>query len=425
MDKAHSPDPNSGAMPEPHSLPTTLPPPARLDAKDTQEGHLSETVTMQHWLSLLVVVSTCLLLALSVWVSVRVLSHISHTLLIFSLGALCAYALAPLVERARRRRNGQMAPRWVGVTMVFGTLSFLALVGGIVFSKDLVRQVGILSKHHVEIEAHMRRELANTDDWFINHNLHVHLVDYLNNPPPNVKSWGEGVSHTAVHTLESVSRSVVEGLIVLLISLYFLIYSSELRENLNRSLPPRLRSYAEVWENDINSILGGFVRGQAVLALVMGAMAAVACALLGVRLWLLIGLFVVVVSLIPVFGPYIGAVPACLSAAFTPEGHFLTPVARVVAVLVMFIILNEVGSKILYPRLVGAALGLHEVLVLFVLFAGLEVAGIWGVLFAAPLTALGMVTLIHLYRLWQGEEPKSVSQAAKQGGAKAKAEGTP
>lgn len=198
-----------------------------------------------------------------------------------------------------------------------------------------------------------------------------------------------------------------------------------MREGVNRGLPERLRPYAEAWQDDVNRILGGFVRGQAVLALTMGAMAGIACMLLGVKFWLLIGLFVVFASLIPVFGPYIGAVPAVIAAALTPGGHVLTPLLRAILVLLLFIILNEVGSKILYPRLVGAALGLHEVLVLFVLFAGLEIGGIWGVLFAAPLTALTTVTLVHLYRLWQGEPPISIAQAAHKGGAEARAKGTP
>jgi predicted PurR-regulated permease PerM len=71
-----------------------------------------------------------------------------------------------------------------------------------------------------------------------------------------------------------------------------------------------------------------------------------------------------------------------------------------VLVLIAFVVINEIGSKVLYPRLVGAALGLHEVLVLFVLFAGLEVGGIVGVLFAAPVTAFAIVTMVHLYRYW-------------------------
>jgi len=92
-------------------------------------------------------------------------------------------------------------------------------------------------------------------------------------------------------------------------------------------------------------------------------------------------------------------IPAIL-AALLGSTHLHNPVAAALIVFVVFIVLNEYCSKLLYPRLIGAALGLHEAVVLFVLFAGLEVGGVVGVLFAAPITALSIVTIVHLYRYW-------------------------
>lgn len=388
-------------------------------------GHLSEMVTMRHWLSLLTVVATVLVLVLFVGVSVRLLSYIGHTLLIFALGGLFAYAFAPLVEMARWKPNGSKSPRWRGVLCVYAGLFTILAAGGILLGRQMNHQLNFLGREHTKIEARGRERLVALDDWLRERGLRVNLIDTLDHPPPGVKTWGEAVAKNAVGIVEGVSKSLVEGIIVLLIALYFLIYSTEMREAMNRNLPPRFMPYAEQWQSDVNRILGSFVRGQLILAVVMGTLAATACALLGIRLWLLIGLFVVVASLIPVFGPYIGAVPAMIAAALTPEGHFLSPVVRVIAILLLFIVINEIGSKILYPRLVGAALGLHEVLVLFVLFAGLEVGHIWGVLFAAPLTALAIVTLTQLYRFWQGLPPVSLAQAAQRGGAEAKRHGTP
>lgn len=388
-------------------------------------AHLSETVTMRHWLSLLTVVTTVLMLVLFLGVSVRLLSYIGHTLLIFALGGLFAYAFAPLVEWARWKPNGKKSPRWRGVLCVYAGLFTILAAGGVLLGRQLNHQLSFLGREHTKIEARGREQLAQLDTWLQGKGLHVNLVDTLNHPPPGVKSWGEALAKNAVSVVESLSKSLVEGIIVLLIALYFLIYSTEMREAMNRSMHARFLPYVEQWQSDVNRILGGFVRGQLVLAVVMGTLAALACALLGIHLWLLIGLFVVMAALIPVFGPYIGAVPAMIAAALTPGGHFLSPAVRVVAVLLLFIVINEVGSKILYPRLVGAALGLHEVLVLFVLFAGLEVGHIWGVLFAAPLTALTIVTLTQLYRFWQGLPPLSLAQAALRGGAEAKQHGTP
>ena len=194
-----------------------------------------------------------------------------------------------------------------------------------------------------------------------------------------------------------------------------------MRKASTNALPERLRPYANDWQNDVNRILGGFVRGQAILALVLGASAALACGALGLRFWLLIGVFVTIASLIPVVGPYIGALPAIVSAMLTQTGllHNL-PGVRVALVILVFFVINEAGSKVLYPRLVGRALGLHEVLVLFALLAGFEIGGITGVLFAAPLTALASVTVAQLWRLWTHAPPVSVSDEAAIGGKKSR-----
>ncbi len=202
-----------------------------------------------------------------------------------------------------------------------------------------------------------------------------------------------------------------ESLIVLLIALYFLLFSAEMREKFNALLPPDLRARTELWQTDVNRILGGFVRGQLLIAVLIGAAAAVGCLLIGIHPWLIIGLVVIVASLIPVFGPYIGAVPAIVAALVGPT-HF-SPAVSAGLVLLLFVLINEGGSKVLYPKLVGSALGLHTVLVLFVLFAGLEIDGIVGVLFAAPVTALALVTIVHLYRLWQGLPDGLLSTVAR------------
>ena len=395
------------------------------EGTDPNSGHLSEQVNTNQWVRLLVVLTGCLLIALTIAVAIRVLGFIGHTLLIFSLGGLLAYAFDPLVERIRRTRQGALRPRWMGVVAVFGALFLLSVAAVALLSEEGVRQVGILARDHATIEAQGREKLAATDDWLAAKGIHVNLEDTLNHPPPNVRSWGEAAAHSTLLVLKETSKSILEGIIVILISVYFLIYSAEMKEGFNSMLPSRLQPYAEQWESDVNRILGGFVRGQLTLALVMGVSAAIGCMLLGVKFWLLIGLFVVVASMIPVIGPVVGAAPAIISAALSPADHFPNPILKVCLVIVLFVVISETGSKILYPRLVGRALGLHEVLVLFVLFAGLEIGGLVGVLFAAPITALVICSAVQIHRLWMGAPPVSVAEMAKRGGADAKRRGTP
>ncbi len=402
------------------------------------EGDPERSDEMNHWLRTLVVLATLLLMALAAAVVIRLLAFIHHTLLLFSLGGLLAYALSPLVEWLRRvgLPAGKLRRQTPAALAMFGMLGLaillsLGLVGGFT-----VRELKTLSQDNVRYQAGMQpgasaqmqqlakktyqwragQKLAEWDAWLNRHNMHLNLRQNLKHPSGVVKRLSSQVTANVLLVLAGVGKTVVEGALVLLIALYFLIFCGDLRTRFNRGLPDKLRAYSEQWMDDVNAILGGFVRGQLLLALVLGVLSALLCLALGIKLWAILGLFVMASSLIPVVGPYVGGIPAVISALITPVHGFLTPTVRVIVVVIFFVVINEFGSKVLYPRLVGAALGLHEVLVLFVLFAGFEVSGLTGVLFAAPLTALCIATLPQLWRMWQGAPPVSLSTVSHKNG---------
>ena len=383
------------------------PEPIPEDASTGSPTPRQEAIALAKWQRLLTVVATLLALLALAAVTVRLGLAIHHTLLLFALGGLVAYALEPLVALVGRLRPGRRPlARTPSVLIVFALLA-AAFVGGVWWlGGHAARQAKVLERDAPRYQA---RAMALAHD-FDENVLRPRGVDFsaeatLRNPPPEIGTVERSLGREALPFLAHTVKNVGESVIVLLIALYFLVFGSEMKAGANRALPPFLLRYALPWEEDVDRILGGFVRGQLVLALLTGAAAAVGLLLLGVHLWLLIGAFVVVASFIPVFGPYIGAVPAVLAALIGPT--HLTPVAGAVVVAVLFVLITELGSKVLYPRLVGKALSLHEVVVLFVLFAGLEIDGIVGTLFAAPVTSLALVSMVHLYRLWQElpEEP--------------------
>ena len=427
------------------------PPPPRPASYSLTPGNPNPVPT-ERYVRLLVVLTALLLVGFVLYLTTRLLALIHHTVLLFALGGLLAYALDPLVEIVRGNRSlrvprrphnpapavaegepsaapaipaaSRRRPRWLGVLTVFLVL-FAFVGGGLYFlGREAIHQGTVFARDREHIQANARQKVAEADVYLQARGIPVNLTGLVENPPENVRKWGEGIAKSSLTAAEGASRGLIEGIVVLLIAAYFLLFSEEMRDGITQIAPARLRPYISSWQDDVNRILGGFVRGQAILALVLGGAAAVCCLLLGLKFWLLTGLFVVLASLLPVVGPYIGAIPAIASALLTPPG-FIGPGVRVGVVIVLFFAINEFGSKVLYPRLVGRALGLHEVLVLFALLAGFEVGGITGVLFAAPLTALAFVTLAQVMRIWRGEPPVSVANEAAEGGAEAKAAGVP
>lgn len=388
-------------------------------AKETPN---EEALALARWQKLLTVTATLLTLfavfAVALYVGVR----IHHTILLFALGGLVAYALEPLVVRVRALRFGkgrrQLNRTWSTLAVFAGI--FLVFAGGVAWLGDAAgHQFRAMQDHSEEYRSRAKQFAANIDSQYLQpHGITFSLAQTIENPPPEISRNAEEYGREALPIIAHTVSTAAESAVVLLIAVYFLIFGSEMKERANMSLPPHLLAYALPWEEDVSRILGGFVRGQCVLALVTGACAAIGLFLCGVKLWLILGLFTVIASLIPVFGPYIAAVPAVLAALLGPT-RFTNPMGAAITVLVLFIIINEVGSKILYPKLVGGALNLHEMVVLFVLFAGLELGGIVGAFLAAPIAALAIVTVFHLYRLWQElpEGPMALrGKAVKPGG---------
>ncbi|MEO7719375.1 MAG: AI-2E family transporter [Capsulimonas sp.] len=371
---------------------------------------------MDKWLRLLITTSSSLILILLIGIVIWLAGHVAHTLLIFSLAALLAYALDPMVEWLRRTKLGpshRVPSREMSVAVVVLTILLIFGFGCWSLEGHLVAQVRAVHENAPKYQEHLLAFASTVDQKLAAAGVKFSLMDTIQHPPKEMKDLGARAGREVLPVLGHVFSALGESVIILLIAVYYLIYGSGMRSGFNAMLPEDLRMRVDLWQDDVNRILGSFVRGQLLIALVVGALAAVGCLILGLHLWLLIGLLVTAAALIPVFGPYLGAIPAVIAAAASPS-HLHNPVAAVCVVLVYFVIINELGSKVLYPKLVGEALGLHAVLVLFVLFAGLEIAGVVGVLFAAPLTALTIVTVVHLYRYWRELPDSSLADAAQE-----------
>ncbi len=392
------------------------------------DDNLEGKTPFSQWLRLLVTTTTLLMLIVFAGVVVRLGMTIHHTLLLFALGGLVAYALDPLVERLRHPVHGKAADQGKGlsrkasVAIVFVSLLVLLGFGLWSIGGHLAAQVKSFQEDAPQYRQRALDLAGTVDQKLTAHHINFSVTNEIQHPPGTAANIGKQFGTGALDFLKHFATDAGESIIVLLIALYFLLFGADMKEKFNALLPNSLLKHVEPWQADTNRILGGFVRGQVIIAVVMGAAAGLGLLLIGVHLWLLIGLIVVVAALIPVFGPYLGALPAIVAAVVGPT-HFHSPVVSAVLVLLLFIVINEGGSKILYPRLVGQALGLHEVLVLFVLFAGLEIDGIVGTLFAAPVAALAIVTVVHLYRLWMNLPEDHLSEVAKREGpeqAKAK-----
>jgi predicted PurR-regulated permease PerM len=158
------------------------------------------------------------------------------------------------------------------------------------------------------------------------------------------------------------------------------IDASAIGRTLLNLLPPSARPAATRLTPDVLNRIGGYVRGQLVSSLFVGALIAILLSLLGVRYSLLIGAIAAVFNIVPFVGATLAAVLAVLAAL----NESLTLAVLALAAMVAA---QTVEGKLLAPHFVGRATGLHPLAVLLALLVGAHTAGLIGALVAVPFLA--------------------------------------
>jgi len=206
-----------------------------------------------------------------------------------------------------------------------------------------------------------------------------------------VEQGATEVLKNLVGTLAEVGGIILDIVLALVISLYLLIDGPRFRARSLALVPAEHRAKALFLEDNVSRVLGGYLRGQLTLAVIIGVAAGAGTALLGLPYAVVLGVLAGLFELVPMFGPILSVVPAVLVALFLP---FPT----VLWVVLFFLAVQQIENNILSPRISGHAVGLHPLGAMFALLAGFQLAGLLGGLFAVPLAGVLWVLLGAAYR---------------------------
>lgn len=191
------------------------------------------------------------------------------------------------------------------------------------------------------------------------------------------------------------------------VAFYMLVDWDRMVATVDSWLPLHSKNTIRQLARDMNNAVAGFIRGQAVVCILLGVMYAAGLTLVGLNFGLLIGLLAGVIS----FVPYVGTLTGLLVGTGVAIAQFWPDFISIGAVLLVFGVGQFVEGNILQPNLVGRQVGLHPVWLMFALFAFGALFGFVGVLLAVPLAAaIGVLTRFAVGRykesaLYRGNGP--------------------
>ena len=329
-----------------------------------------------------------LLLAAAWFVAV----HIPRTISLFLVAAFIAFGAAPLVQRLER-----WMPQGAAIALVYLGLVGALVVLALVIVPITYAQIVILVSHTGDYVAASQDAVAHVETF-----LRTRLGDRVALPTFGQMQTevGDRVGTMLSLTLASIGTILIGtanaffvGASALILSVFFLLRGRAVRGGLLALLPVSRRPKANALLVEVTSIFGHFVAGQLAL-----------CAIVGAAVWALLApahfgfaLLVAVVCSIAYAVPFFGMIVAQVIAAglAVPQGT-----AMVIYVTVAIFVIARIADNVLVPKIMGDAVGVSPIGVMFAVFAGGELFGLWGLILGVPAAALVRVLFTYFVLPW-------------------------
>jgi predicted PurR-regulated permease PerM len=149
----------------------------------------------------------------------------------------------------------------------------------------------------------------------------------------------------------------------------------------------------------LNRAIGGFFRGQLVVAAIVGVLCSIGLGVIGLKFWFLIGMIAGLFNVIPLIGPWVGGIPGVTIALTTGS-----PLQALLVILVM-VGVQQIDNHFITPQVMQRTVHLHPAVVILALVAGGSLAGFFGLLLAVPVAAVLKILISHVWRTYVLEEP--------------------
>jgi predicted PurR-regulated permease PerM len=317
--------------------------------------------------------------------------------LLFVTAAVIALILNPLVAGLQRFR----LPRGVAIVCVY--LGFVAALAaaGVLLANPISDQVTTLRDDIPSITDSANQRLADVQDYFDRKGINVEIKKQGHTALDTLQSKVVGGTDSIVSFGTDLLTKIVTAsfglILVFVLSVYMLIHGERIGALVRGVMPPGNGTNEDDYPARVVRAVAGYVRGQLLFSVVMGAGAGIGLWILGVTgvfpdgetYALAFGVFFGLMELVPYVGPFLGAAPPLLVALFQDP-------LTAVWVALFFIGLQQIEGHVASPLIFGHALRINPLLVIFALLFGAELFGIIGALVALPVAAVVRETVVYL-----------------------------
>lgn len=343
---------------------------------------MTETTLTPHqrrWLSALLVLGTTLVAILLTYEIARLVSFFGDIILIFFLAWLLSFVVAPLIDAILRLLPH--LPRALVVVVVYATIAGAILAALLLLAATLTTSIANFLQDAPTLSAAVSNLLRPIQGRLAELGFQVDLIAQADVILAGIQR-GAGEIVGPLQQFAIASAGLIGNLLILvMLSVFISIDSDKIVRFVYRIVPPAYAEDTRIFQAAVARSFAGFLRGQLILGLTFGIIAAGTSLVLGLDYLPVTSVAAGILQAIPFFGPFVSWTPPVLVALL------LRPDALVPTLVLMaigwFVVMN-----VLQPRILSEAVNIHPVVVLGSVLVGAKLAGATGVIFGIPIAAV-------------------------------------
>ncbi len=322
------------------------------------------------------------------------IGHIAGTVILLVIAALLSYIIFPLVKLLHR-----VLPRPLAVLIAF--LLMLALLVFVLYFVVLVavQQLVLLINFIQSVVQNPTRysQFQFILDWLNKAGI---SSNQFNVSTQQVLSYVQSAINGIIPLVSSIFGVFINGVILASLCVYFMTDGERIIDWLRHKTPIKQRKQINSLLDMIEKSLGGYIRGQVILAVIITAIISIGAMIIGISSYvILLAVIVFVCEFIPIIGAYISGVIAIL-ISFTMGWQ-----TALIMVVFISIVNGVLEGQILAPRILGQSIGLHPIISIAALLIGSQLFGILGAVLAAPLAGILQAIITASWSTWRANHP--------------------
>lgn len=330
---------------------------------------------------------------------IYLLNEVSAIFLPVVLAVVLAFILYPLVLFLERLPLGSrrfVMPRFVAILVAFSLVGFVTFFLGSFLLLPLFSELNKFLANLPEMAEKFRLLTATLNEETIIQ-LPSSVQGLIDQALSGAAAFSIDLLKRVIRSSLIFATSLVEFVVVPVLTFYFLKDWRMLINNFVRYFPPAAHEKVNKILSEIGRVVSSYIRGQAVVSIIIGGLVTIGIYTLGVDYPLVLGVLAMLTEAIPVVGPIVGAVPAIFLA-------YLNSPVLVVKVTIFYLIIHQLENHIIVPTVMGESINLHPVWIIISLLVGAQLMGVLGMIFAVPVAA---IVNVLLKQLWFSESERN------------------